>query len=87
MNIGNAHITGTHGTGYLFILLAIFLWSSLGVVVRLSGVEGHVLIFYSLLVSVILQGTIVLQKKYRAEITGLKQTLLSFYPGIFPDAE
>ncbi len=68
----------SHRMGYLYILLAIFLWSSQGVVVRLSGVEVHILLFYSQLVSVILQGVIVSQKKYRAEITGLKK--LSYPP-------
>lgn len=47
------------------ILLAIFLWSSLGVVVRTSGVEIHVLMFYSLVVSVIAQGIILSRKRYR----------------------
>jgi drug/metabolite transporter (DMT)-like permease len=83
MKIFNHHIISSQGTGYLSILLAIFLWSSLGVVVRLSGVEGHVLLFYSLLVSVILQGAIVLQKKYRAEITGLNKLSYPFILGIF----
>lgn len=69
--------------GYLYILLAIFLWSSQGVVVRLSGVEVHILLFYSQLVSVILQGLIVSQKKYRAEITGLNKLSHPFILGIF----
>ena len=73
----------SQNVGYIYILLAIFLWSSLGVVVRLSGVEGHVLIFYSLLVSVLVQGAIVLQKKYRAEITGLKKLSYPLVLGIF----
>lgn len=71
------------GAGYLYILIAIFLWSSLGVVVRLSGVESHILIFYSLLISIILQGVIVSQKKYRSEITGVKKLLSPFILGIF----
>ena len=75
--------TSNEISGYLFIFLAIFLWSSQGVVVRLSGVEGHVLIFYSLIVSLILQGTIVLQKKYRSEITGLSKLFFPFVLGIF----
>jgi drug/metabolite transporter (DMT)-like permease len=83
MKTPNYHITGIQGAGYIFILLAIFLWSSLGVVVRLSGVANHILIFYSLLISVILQGTVVLQKKYRAEITGLKKLSHPFILGIF----
>lgn len=57
----------------LYILLAIFLWSSLGVVVRLSNVEIHILIFYSLVVAIIVQGTMLSQKKYRKEIPDIKK--------------
>ncbi len=57
----------------LYILLAIFLWSSLGVVVRLSGIEIHILIFYSLVVAVIVQGIFVSQKKYRKDLPDIKQ--------------
>ncbi|MEW6213793.1 MAG: DMT family transporter [Nitrospirota bacterium] len=56
----------------LYILLAIFLWSSLGVVVRLSGVAIHILIFYSLVVSLIVQGIILSRKDYRREIPEIK---------------
>jgi len=56
----------------LYILLAIFLWSSLGVVVRLSGVAIHILIFYSLLVALPLQG-LVLFTNYRREIPEFKK--------------
>jgi drug/metabolite transporter (DMT)-like permease len=66
-----------------YILLAIFLWSSLGIVVRLSGVEIHVLIFYSLIVSVIVQGLILLQKRYRKEIPKFKQLKYPLILGIF----
>ena len=55
-----------------YILLAIFLWSSLGVVVRLSGIEVHILIFYSMVVSLIAQGTFLSQGRYRREIPGFK---------------
>jgi drug/metabolite transporter (DMT)-like permease len=58
-----------YNQGYFYILIAILLWSSLGVVVRLSGADIVSLIFYSLLVSIIVQGSIVLQKKYRSEIS------------------
>lgn len=57
----------------LYILLSIFLWSSLGVVVRLSGVEIHVLMFYSLVVSVIAQGIILSGKKYRSEFPDIRK--------------
>jgi drug/metabolite transporter (DMT)-like permease len=43
-------------TASLNIALAIFLWSSLGVIVRLSGVPVHLLIFYSCAVAVAVQG-------------------------------
>ncbi len=56
-----------------YILLAIFLWSSLGIVVRLSGVEIHLLIFYSAVVSLITQGTILSTKNYRQKIPGFKK--------------
>jgi drug/metabolite transporter (DMT)-like permease len=57
----------------VYVLLAIFLWSSLGVVVRLSSVEIHILIFYSLIVSVIVQGIFLFQKKYRKEFPDFRK--------------
>ncbi len=63
----------------LYILLAIFLWSSQGVVVRLSGVDLHVLIFYSIIVSLIVQGVIVSQKRYRTMMPGFRKMI---YPAI-----
>jgi drug/metabolite transporter (DMT)-like permease len=58
----------------LYILFAIFLWSSLGIFVRLSGVEVHILIFYSLIVSVIIQGIIILSiKNFRYDIPGIRR--------------
>lgn len=57
----------------LYILIAIFLWSSLGVVVRLSGVEIHILIFYSLVVAIVIQGIIVSQKKYRKDLPDIRE--------------
>ena len=56
----------------LYILFAIFLWSSLGVVVRLSGVDVHILIFYSVVVSLIVQGIILSGKNYRKEFPEIK---------------
>ena len=56
----------------LYILLALFLWSSLGVIVKLSGVAVHILIFYSVIVSLIVQGIILSRKTYRKEFPGLK---------------
>jgi drug/metabolite transporter (DMT)-like permease len=57
----------------VYILLAIFLWSSLGIVVRLSGVAVHVLMFYGVLVSLIVQGTILSHRSFRKDIPGPKK--------------
>jgi hypothetical protein len=50
-------------SGSLYILFAIFLWSSLGVVVRLTDVDLHVLIFYSLVVAIVVQGILLSRKQ------------------------
>jgi drug/metabolite transporter (DMT)-like permease len=60
-------------TGSLYILFAIFLWSSLGVVVRLTDADIHVLIFYSLVVAVVVQGILLSRKKYRDEMPGVRK--------------
>lgn len=51
-----------------YILTAIFLWSSLGIFVRLSNVPVHVLIFYAMIVSVCIQSVIVFSGKHRKDI-------------------
>ncbi len=51
-----------------YILSAIFLWSSLGIVIRLSGVPVHILIFFSSLLSIFITGLLFLKKEYRHEI-------------------
>ncbi|MBI4837644.1 MAG: EamA family transporter, partial [Nitrospirae bacterium] len=56
-----------------YILFAIFLWSSLGIIVRLAGVEVHVIIFYSSLTAVIIQGIILTRGKYRKQMPGVKE--------------
>lgn len=48
-----------------YILLAILLWSSLGVVIRLSGLEVHILIFLSSTISALLTGILFLKKGLR----------------------
>jgi drug/metabolite transporter (DMT)-like permease len=58
--------------GQIYILLAIFLWSSLGIVVRLAAVPVHVLTFYALVIAVILQGAFIVTKGYQREIRGVK---------------
>ncbi|MCX5718071.1 MAG: DMT family transporter [Nitrospirae bacterium] len=63
----------------LYILLALFLWSSLGVIVKLSGVAVHVLIFYSVITALIVQGLILSHKNYRKEIPDFRQLK---YPAI-----
>ncbi len=47
----------------LSVTLAIFLWSSLGVVIKLSGMEVTVLMFYAAAVSAITTGVMILLKK------------------------
>jgi drug/metabolite transporter (DMT)-like permease len=54
--------------GAFYILSAILIWSSMGVVVRLSGAPIHVLIFYSALVAVCLQGLMLATRGYRSSI-------------------
>lgn len=57
----------------LYILLAIFLWSSLGIVIRLAAVPVHIIVFYALMVSGILQGAYIITKGYHREIVHLTQ--------------
>jgi drug/metabolite transporter (DMT)-like permease len=66
----------------LYILLAIFLWSSLGVVVRLSGVEIHTLMFFSLVVALSAQGMLLSQKKYRREFPAIRKLQYPFILGL-----
>ena len=68
--------------GSLSILLAIFLWSSLGVVVRLADVDIHVLIFYSLVVAVLVQGVLLSRKKYRKDFPDAGKLLYPMVLGI-----
>jgi drug/metabolite transporter (DMT)-like permease len=55
------------------ILLAIFLWSSLGVIFRLSDLPVHVFLFYSLVIAVSVQSLIALKKGYIKEIKDRKE--------------
>lgn len=57
----------------IYILTAIFLWSSLGVFVRISKSEIHVLVFYSLIVSLLIQSFIVFHPKFRHNVPPLKK--------------
>ncbi len=67
----------------IYILLAIFLWSSLGILVRMSGVSVHVLIFYSMAVSVIVQGIILIQKRYRKVVPEFRMLKVPAVLGLF----
>lgn len=53
-----------------YILSAIFLWSSLGIVIKLSGVQVHILIFFSSLISAFITGLMFLNKGYRGKFPG-----------------
>jgi len=58
-----------------YILSAIFLWSSLGVIIRLSGLDVHILIFLSSLISVIVSGLLFLNRKNRTHIPSKERLL------------
>ena len=51
-----------------YILSAIFLWSSLSIVIKVSGAPVHQLIFFSCLVSLSIIGLSFLKEEYRKEI-------------------
>lgn len=51
----------------IYIIISIFLWSSLGIVIRLSGVPVSVLIFVSCLISSALMGIIIIKKGLRKD--------------------
>lgn len=52
----------------LYILAAIFLWSSLSIVIKISGAPVHQLIFFSCLISSCIIGLSFLKKEYRRGI-------------------
>lgn len=66
----------------IYILLAIFLWSSLGVVVRLSEVPVHIFLFYSLIIAVTVQSLIAWKKGYIKEITDRKKLVAPVLLGL-----
>ncbi|MEW5743956.1 MAG: EamA family transporter [Nitrospirota bacterium] len=65
-----------------YIITAIILWSSLGLVIRLSALPVHVLIFYSNLISSLLLGLLVAASPQRDEVTriGNRRVLLVLGP-------
>jgi len=66
----------------IYILLAIFLWSSLGVIFRLSDLPVHIFLFYSLIVAVTVQSLIVWKKGYIKEITDRKKLVAPVLLGL-----
>ena len=52
----------------IYILAAIFLWSSLGIVIKFSGMPVHVLMFFSCVISVLLTGSVLSKKEFRSEM-------------------
>lgn len=58
-----------------YILAAIFLWSSLGIVIRLSGMPVHLLIFFSCVISSFITGLFFLNSDYRKELPGGRTAL------------
>ncbi len=65
-----------------YILLAIFLWSSLGLVFRLADVPVHVFLFYSLLIAVFLQSLIAWKKGYFPELKNRKKLMIPVLLGL-----
>jgi len=57
----------------LNILLAIFLWSSLGIFVRAAGVAPHVIIFYSSAVAALIQAALLALKYRPSDFPGFKK--------------
>lgn len=59
----------------VYILSAIFLWSSLGLIIRLSGVPIHLLIFFSCVISSIITGLTLLICGKKRELPNTKGML------------
>lgn len=57
----------------LYIVIAIFIWSSLGVFVRYANAPVHEIIFYSAFFSLFFQGAIVLSTPLRKKFPPLRQ--------------
>lgn len=62
----------------IYILTAIFLWSSLGIVIKLSGMPVHLLMFFSCIISVALIGMILTKKEFRQYMPNSKGVLHLF---------
>jgi drug/metabolite transporter (DMT)-like permease len=66
----------------LYILTAIFLWSSLGIVIKLSGMPVHLLMFFSCIISVSLIGLILTKKEFRQYMPKRRGVLHLFVLGL-----
>jgi len=65
-----------------YILSAIFLWSSLGVVFRFADVPVHIFLFYSLIIAVTVQSVIVWKKRYLQELGGSRKLAVPIVLGL-----
>lgn len=61
-----------------YILTAIFLWSSLGIIIKLSSMPVHLLIFFSCIISVLVIGVIFTKKEFRQYMLQKKAILHLF---------
>ncbi len=52
----------------IYIVISIILWSSLGIVIKLSGMPVHILVFFSCLISSSIISTILIKQEYRKKI-------------------
>ncbi len=59
----------------IYILAAIFLWSSLGVIFRFADLPVHIFLFYSLVIAVVVQTLIVWKQGYFKEIKDRRKLL------------
>jgi drug/metabolite transporter (DMT)-like permease len=65
-----------------YILAAIFLWSSLGIVIKLSDMPVHLLMFFSCIISISLIGLILTKKEFRQYMPDRKGALHLFALGL-----
>jgi drug/metabolite transporter (DMT)-like permease len=57
----------------LFVVIAIFIWSSLGVFVRYAGLPVYEIIFYSAFFSLLFQGPVIFGTPLRRHFPGMRQ--------------
>ncbi|MCI4624666.1 MAG: DMT family transporter [Candidatus Magnetoovum sp. WYHC-5] len=59
--------------GYFFIILAMLIWSTQGVIIKLTGEEPHVILFYTIAFALLMQTTIFISKSNRKAVPPIKQ--------------